>query len=157
MPKLSKVEKLSDKDFAEIVAKSSTIKEVSEALGYSSSRSARKRTSARIERMGLNTKHFRNWVQYGMVPTIELLVKNSSINNQTVKKRVLKEGLLKNECSECGNKGFHNGLPLVLHMDHVDGDKTNNELINLRMLCPNCHSQTKTFGGRNIRFQKMNS
>ncbi len=151
LAEISLADRLSDEDFAKLVSASHTVKEVAIALGYSSGRSARWRITARIERLGLSTKHFRNWVQYGAIPTEDLLVKNSPVNNQTIKKRVLDDGLLKNECVLCGNPGFHNGQPLTLHLDHLDGDNANNELSNLRMLCPNCHAQTSTFGGKNKR------
>ena len=151
MAALSKAEKVSAEEFADLVKAASSVKDVALALGYASGRAARWRVSARIEALGLCTKHFRNWVQFGLVPTEELLVRGSAVNNQTIKKRLLEDGFLKNECSECGNPGFHNGKPLVLHLDHEDGDNSNNELSNLRMLCPNCHSQTETFGGRNKR------
>lgn len=49
------------------------------------------------------------------------------------------------ECSECGIVGEYNGKPLVLHVDHIDGDFRNNLKENLRFLCPNCHSQTSTY------------
>lgn len=49
------------------------------------------------------------------------------------------------KCARCGNAGEWNGDPLVLQVDHIDGDRTNNVLDNLRLLCPNCHSQTPTF------------
>lgn len=51
-------------------------------------------------------------------------------------------------CSECGNGETHNNKPLVLQMDHKDGNKFNNSENNLRLLCPNCHSQTPTWTGR---------
>ncbi|WP_022894305.1 HNH endonuclease signature motif containing protein [Agromyces subbeticus] len=41
-----------------------------------------------------------------------------------------------------------NGKPLTLELDHVDGDRLNNELSNLRLLCPNCHAQTETSNRR---------
>lgn len=41
------------------------------------------------------------------------------------------------------------GNKLTLQLDHIDGDNTNNCIENLRLLCPNCHSQTPTFSGRN--------
>lgn len=151
MARKSLAEKVSDSEFAEIVKRSTTVKDVSIALGYTTGRTAKGRVTSRIEQLGLCVKHFRNWVQYGLVPTEELLVKGSSVNNQTIKKRVLAERLLKNQCTMCGNLGTHNGKPLVLHLDHIDGDNSNNELSNLRMLCPNCHSQTETFAGRNKR------
>lgn len=42
-----------------------------------------------------------------------------------------------------------NGKPITLQVDHIDGNAGNNDPQNLRLICPNCHSQTKTFGGRN--------
>ena len=53
------------------------------------------------------------------------------------------------KCSECNIKGIYNKKPIVLECDHIDGDHTNQSPKNLRLLCPNCHSQTETFKGRN--------
>ena len=53
------------------------------------------------------------------------------------------------ECCEiCGQGNLHNGMPLVLQLDHIDGDSKNNKLENLRILCPNCHTQTDTWGSK---------
>ena len=51
-------------------------------------------------------------------------------------------------CALCGNTGEWQGRALVLQIDHVDGDFHNNLADNLRLLCPNCHSQTPNFAGR---------
>lgn len=51
-------------------------------------------------------------------------------------------------CVECGQGGEHNGKPLTLQMDHIDGNSDNNSLTNLRLLCPNCHTQTPTYGSK---------
>lgn len=53
------------------------------------------------------------------------------------------------KCVSCGNEGFHNNIPLSLQLDHIDGDAGNNAPNNLRLLCPNCHSQTDTFVAKN--------
>lgn len=50
----------------------------------------------------------------------------------------------KNACEICGVSDW-NKKPLTLHMDHVDGNPDNNSLSNLRLICPNCHSQTDTY------------
>ena len=52
------------------------------------------------------------------------------------------------KCAECSISDSYNGKPLKLQVHHIDGDNTNNMLENLMFLCPNCHSQTKSFTGR---------
>src|SRR5574339_274582 len=52
-------------------------------------------------------------------------------------------------CSECGLKDEWNGRPIRMQADHKNGICNDNRPENLRLLCPNCHSQTRTFSGRN--------
>lgn len=54
-----------------------------------------------------------------------------------------------NSCESCRLTEW-NGKPLTSHIDHIDGDRTNNVLTNLMVLCPNCHSQTETYGYKNV-------
>lgn len=66
--------------------------------------------------------------------------------------RTLRANLLRAvspKCVECGIGPEWNGRPLSLQMDHIDGNSDNNDAGNLRLLCPNCHSQTETWRGRN--------
>ena len=53
-----------------------------------------------------------------------------------------------NKCSVC-SIDKHNKLPIVLEVDHIDGNHNNNIVKNLRLICPNCHSQTPTYKNRN--------
>jgi len=52
------------------------------------------------------------------------------------------------KCSCCGLQDW-NGNPIVLQVDHISGLANDNSLDNLRLICPNCHSQTKSYGGGN--------
>jgi len=71
------------------------------------------------------------------------------VTRATVKKWFCEE--VPYECRKCGNSGEWNELPLVLELEHIDGNSENNTLENLQLLCPNCHSQTSTFRGRKNR------
>lgn len=72
----------------------------------------------------------------------------SGRSRYNIKRRLLQAGILKNRCSECGLIEW-NGKALVMHIDHINGVRDDHRLENLRMLCPNCHSQTETYGARN--------
>jgi 5-methylcytosine-specific restriction endonuclease McrA len=71
-----------------------------------------------------------------------------------IKVRLLRAGLLENKCSECGIKEWL-GEPLTVQIDHINGVNHDYRLENLRMLCPNCHSQTETHGTRNRRPKRL--
>jgi hypothetical protein len=64
--------------------------------------------------------------------------------------RLLGSGLKEARCEACGITEWQ-GRPAPLQVDHVDGDRLNNELLNLRMMCANCHMQTETWGFKNAR------
>ena len=77
------------------------------------------------------------------------------VNNKITLKKYLfkKTGAI---CVLCRGTDTHNNLPLTLQMDHIDGNSDNNDLNNLRLLCPNCHTQTETWCKRNIKNTKRN-
>ncbi|GAA5123806.1 hypothetical protein GCM10023339_44340 [Alloalcanivorax gelatiniphagus] len=62
--------------------------------------------------------------------------------------RALVESGLPYACASCGCDGTWQQMPLILEIDHIDGDYRNNHRENLRFLCPNCHRQTSNFASR---------
>ncbi len=120
-------------------------------------------TRRRIRELGLDTSH---WTGQGHLkgkthewgrarPLEEILVKDSDFRSNTqLKKRLIRAGLLVDRCATDGCL-FHDGPliylgePVVLHLDHINGDSRDHRIENLRLLCPLCHSQTDTYTGRN--------
>lgn len=83
------------------------------------------------------------------------LVENSFFSPKNLKKRLIQEKYLEYKCQNCGIdswKGHH----LSLQLDHINGNKFDNRLENLRILCPNYHSQTDTFCAKNRTKQNNN-
>ena len=64
--------------------------------------------------------------------------------------RLIKENIKEAKCEVCGITDW-NGKPVSFELDHIDGNRINHKLENLRMICPNCHSQTHTYRARNIK------
>ncbi len=105
-------------------------------------------------RFGIDTSHFtRGMPRKGLHirRTLEeiLIDGGRSENHQGLKKRLLSENLLENKCDECEMGPEWRGKTLVLRLDHINGVPTDYRLENLRLLCPNCDSQTDTYCGRN--------
>jgi hypothetical protein len=71
-----------------------------------------------------------------------------SVGKNTRKSWVIEEQ--GGKCLHCKIDQIWNGKPLVFQLDHINGDRSNNERVNLRALCPNCHTQTETFGSRSV-------
>lgn len=121
---------------------------------------------------GGNYKHFRDWakthgieIKRGSRSVVgnprmrkhtneDMFSVDSTCNRNMVRGRIITDGLIPYVCSVCGNNGSHNNLPLSLHLDHINGIGTDHRLENLRFLCPNCHSQTETYGGKNNSARK---
>jgi DNA-binding transcriptional ArsR family regulator len=82
------------------------------------------------------------------MPIEELL--RGSRNRRHLKRRLVQAGLLLALCAQCGITTWR-GRPLALELHHINGDGQDNRLENLTLLCPNCHSQTDSWGGRNSR------
>jgi 5-methylcytosine-specific restriction endonuclease McrA len=66
----------------------------------------------------------------------------------SVRRLILKNNLIEYKCFFCGIDEWNN-KKISLHLDHIDGNRHNHVLHNLRWLCPNCHSQTETYTGKN--------
>ena len=104
----------------------------------------------RLNKLNIKIKTVKNNVK---IPIQEIL-NGMHPYYQTFKlnKRLLKEKIFKNECSICGISEWNN-KKISMQLDHINGDSSDHKKENLRFLCPNCHSQTETYCGKNKMVQ----
>lgn len=108
------------------------------------------------ERFGFNSASWSQAVARGDIRPrpraipIEILLVDSrpQTNRSHLKLRLLAEGLKENRCERCGLTEWQ-GRPLNMQLHHNNGRGKDNRLENISFLCPNCHAQTETWGGRN--------
>jgi HNH endonuclease len=152
-----RIRKYTDQQFIDAVKNNFSVRTALKELGLAPAGGSYKLFHARVKKMGLDTSHFtgqghlkgKENMWHPKIPLEEILVRNSKYHNTSgLRRRLVKEGFLENKCSRCGIDNWQ-GEELSLHLDHIDGDNSNNERDNLRLLCPNCHSLTPTYCGRN--------
>jgi len=147
-----------DKDFIEAIKNNNTISDVLRVFDIPSNQGYyNKMFHEDVARLNVSTMHFVKSKQPANTwPLDQILVENSFYKGGSyyLKLRLFKEKLLKKECAECGQGPKWNDKKLSLHLDHVNGNPKDNRIENLRILCPNCHSQTETYCGSKKRKEK---
>lgn len=141
-----------EQQLRDAVAAASSLAQVIRSLGGTPSGAWYRRLNRQLAVYDIDTSHFRRYGNGGgrtSEPLASLLVRGRAVPTDRLRRRLIAEGVKSHRCEDCGRAEW-NGQPIPLELDHVDGDRYNNLLQNLRLLCPNCHALTPTYRGRNI-------
>lgn len=150
---------VSDEVFINAVKESFSIAEALRKIGLSPFGSSYRQFRIRVKKLLLDTSHFmgqghlkgktHNWTNNKM-SLEEVLIEDSDRSLRVAhKKRLFAAGFLKEECTECHLGCEWQDKPITLQIDHINGNPFDHRIENLRILCPNCHSQTSNFGSKN--------
>lgn len=153
--------KFSKEELKDVVDKSLSVAQVCRSLNIKPCGGNYKTLKYKFSEFDIDTSHFTGpawnvgdrFRPFNKVQPLEtILIENSThTNSGSLKRRLIKEGVLKAKCEVC-NLSEWMGKPIPIELDHVNGNNRDNRRENLRILCPNCHAQTETYRGKNKKF-----
>jgi len=131
------------------------------SLGYEAKGHNYRTVKKWAAKWGIRTDHFdpsartRRSTASRELPLDQLLVEHSTHKRQSVKRRLLREGIKQPFCEMCGQSEIWRDRPMSLVLDHINGVPDDNRLENLRILCPNCNATLDTHCGRNVPRERV--
>jgi len=144
-------------ELIEIVKNSMSYANVCKQIGISSVGGNFNKIKKYIKLYDINIDHFtgQGWNTgdrykfFGKLIPLDKILKGEypTFPTNHLRVRLIKEGIKQEKCEICGITDWNN-KKISFHLDHIDGDNTNHKLDNLRILCPNCHTQTDTYGSK---------
>ncbi|MFJ8671351.1 HNH endonuclease signature motif containing protein [Streptomyces sp. NPDC093589] len=147
-------------ELAQAVAVSESVAGVVRCLARTGTRTSHRPVKRSIDAYGLSTAHFTgpghrrgrpSPTRKAAADILQRLPPGARRTKTALLRRALDDREMPHRCRACGIGETWQGKRLVLEIDHINGDRLDNRITNLRYLCPSCHSQTRTFAGRSPR------
>lgn len=142
------MKKINQEKFLEVCAKSVSMMQAASTLGLHFNTFRRYALKLGCYKPNQGGKGLKK--QRGYKHSLIAITNGAAPEYQTykLKHRLIKAGLKQNKCDICGITDWL-GKPLSVELNHINGDRNDHRLVNLQMLCPNCHSQTSTYRSKN--------
>ena len=157
---MKKYEQFTKEELQKFCNESESYRELAIKIGYApDAGSATKTLKEAVLILGLDCSHFKGQghtknIGKRRTPTEDYLTNKVKIKTHALRLRLLEDGIFEPICNRCGNtEWLGNQIPLELH--HKDGNKENNNLDNLELLCPNCHYFTDTYKSKNWKHGRV--
>lgn len=145
-----------EKEICEIIKNSSNLNCVCKALGKRATNNNYTKLRKIIKKYDIDTSHFKfngSKKTRKYIAKEDYFTKDSKVSSSKIRMKLLEYGLKPHKCEKCGRTTWISGdmeYPIPLEAHHIDGDRTNNTLDNLMLICPNCHALTENYCGKNI-------
>jgi hypothetical protein len=147
----------------EAIASSTSLSQVIRKLGLVAAGGNFDHVQRRIRELDIDISHLtgKGWRRGSRTSVIparpleEVLVMGRFTSSHHLKKRLFREGLKQPCCELCGWAEVAPDGRIPVELDHINGDRNDNRLVNLRILCPNCHSLQPTHRGLNQRRARL--
>lgn len=142
-----------EQELREAASSSYTLADTLRKLNIDTTANHYKTLRVRIKQYNIDISHFKgcSWAKhhtFGFKRDInEYLSNKKSINSHNLKNRLISEKIFEHKCYNCNNKTWNN-QPIPIELHHINGNPKDNSLLNLQILCPNCHAQTDTNSGK---------
>lgn len=143
------VDNYTKEELEKLVQQAHSYKELMDLLHYKSNNgNAYKTVKSRVEKYNISTEHF--GTKEPIVRTHEnIFIKDSTASQSVLRRWYLKGNYTEYKCAICDLLPIWQNKPLVLTLDHINGNNKDNRLENLRWVCPNCDRQLPTYGRKN--------
>lgn len=143
-------------EFRIAVAESDSVASCLKLLGWPATGAGRMRFRSMQLRLDVDTSHFlgqashrgKRYPDRVRSVTVYLRRGGPKIGTSKLRQKLIAQGVFERRCAMCQGETWLD-QPVPLELDHVNGDRDDNRLENLRLLCPNCHALTPTYRGRN--------
>ena len=156
---IATIDKLSKTEFENLIKSSFSRTDIFDKLKMRKSGASYKILNRRIKNDNIDISHFVSNASYKGSKFLRKYTNEDIFKigdkdlGQQPRVRILKDNLKEYKCEKCGINNWNNEK-LCLHLDHINGNRYDNRLENLRFLCPNCHSQTETYCGKERKTEK---
>jgi len=150
-------------ELEKLINESSSLSEILRKLGYTNIEGNHRTLKDRIQKESLNiesllergktikSNNIKKYSYSTQNSNESIFKEDSKFSRHHLKKKIIKEKLIPYICRDCNNTGIWNNAKLSLHLEHINGVNNDNRITNLCFLCPNCHSQTATYAGKNVK------
>lgn len=139
------IDNYSEQELRDLVKQSQSYRDLTLKLGYSSDGgNGYKTVQNRVQKYGIDTSHFQE--HHARTRSVDnIFIKDSTATQAVLRRWYLKGNYTEYKCAICGLPAEWNGKPLVLTLDHINGNNKDDRLENLRWVCPNCDRQLSTY------------